>query len=229
VSDLPQFLAPGSIIRFRVEDEVTGLVGASWMLQTRGETGDVYIAHREGGRWVHSSLHDSGEWHFAVSPAARGQLTDGESAYMGVTTEHEEFAPGWLHAKRITVARSELRNPSIDQVKAKAFIAIPTFPDHEAVSIDVFLADADAPVIQIDSAFPVAGMGRGDGGQVYVIARLTTIGRPIHDIYAPDIAAMRAGFRERGWDGSTTVRGVLFEHDEERGFQREIEVAIDPD
>lgn len=52
-------LPPGSKVRFRVAD-VGGLVGSSWSVKTAKLLGDVYVTHREGGRWLHTSLHRDG-------------------------------------------------------------------------------------------------------------------------------------------------------------------------
>jgi hypothetical protein len=227
VSDADEIKPAGSSVRFRVEDPSEG-VGASWTLRTHRETGDTYVLHREGGRWIHTSFHHSGEWHFAVDPKGRDRLRPDASPFLGVSTERDEIAPGWHRAKRITVARSELRDASIDQAKAKQMVAIPTHPAYNAVSIDILLANANPSLIRLDLAFPVARLHRGDGGQVHVVAFPTNLDESVSDTFAEDLAQIRQDLRQQGWDGTTPVRAAIFGIDPE-GFQREIEVVIDPD
>jgi hypothetical protein len=128
------------------------------------------------------------------------------------------------HHRRAQCTARRLDRPS----HAEGLVAIPTHPAFDAISIDILLADQNPALIRLEHSFPVARIRRGDGGQVVAIASPTTIGTSIHDIFAADIAQIRLGLREEGWDGTSTVRSVIFGQDPEGGFQREIEVAIDP-
>ncbi len=59
----------GSAIWFRVRDE-DDRRGSSWKISTSASNSDVVLTHREGGRWVHATFHDS-EYHFAISKAGQ--------------------------------------------------------------------------------------------------------------------------------------------------------------
>lgn len=218
-------LPPGSVVRFRVVDD--GRYGSSWSVQTAQATGDVYVAHREGGRWIHTSLHHDGRWHFAVTAAGQAPLP-GSPRYLGVSTEHEEFAPGWLHAMRITVAKTELRSGWREAAKQRQLVEVPLPLDFQAVSLDVLLGTSAAAPIRIDSAFLVSNLLRGDGGTAAIVARPTHLDAPVHEAFAPQIAVAVAELRQHGWDGRTTTRLVIFGGDDD-AYLREVEVAVDPD
>jgi hypothetical protein len=53
------------------------------MVQTHSKTGDVYVFHREGSRWVKASLHESGELHWRTTALGEALLPPGMSPYMG--------------------------------------------------------------------------------------------------------------------------------------------------
>jgi hypothetical protein len=142
-------LPPGSTVRFRVRD-AEGRSGSSWSITSAPHSGDVYLAHREGARWVKTSFHEPGQWHYAVTEAGQS-VEAGAPAYLGVVTEHKEIAPDWLHAARITVDRAELRSEWIEQVRNRYVVDIPTDAEFEAVSIDLLLAAARAAPLRIGS------------------------------------------------------------------------------
>ncbi len=193
---------PGAAARFRVEDNSLGY-GSSWSVRTSKSAGDVYITHREGGRWIHTSLHDSGESHYTVTRAGRAKLAPGESPYLAVGHDKPKFGPGWTHAKRITVAKSELRSNWSEGVAQKEIIAVPTHP--------------------------IVHMALGNGGQLEVIARPTTLDVDLRDVLAEQITCARRGLQDAGWDGVTPTRMAIFGQDADTGLLIEIEIAVDPD
>ncbi|MHB1800058.1 MAG: hypothetical protein ACYCU5_00090 [Actinomycetes bacterium] len=217
-------LPPGSTIRFRVVDGDGGH-GSSWSVQTAKDTGDVYVAHRDGGRWVHTSLHHDERWHFAVTAAGQ-ELVPASPRYLGVATEHDEIAPGWLHAMRITVAGTELRSGWGEAAKPRQLVDIPVPSGSEAVSIDVLLGSPKAARIRIDRAFLVGAMRRGDGGMAAIVARETDLDVRVHEALAPQIAEAVAELCRYGWDRRTSTRLVIFGGDA-GGYLREVEVAVD--
>lgn len=201
--------------------------GSSWSVQTATATGDVYVSHRDGGRWVHTSLHHDGRWHFAVSSAGQ-RLDPTVPRYLGVSIDHDEGAPGWLHAVRITVAARELRSGWHEASKARALVDVPIKGGFEAVSVDVLLGIPSAPRIRFDHAFLIANMSRGDGGTAAIVARPTQLDVPVHEALRAQIAEAIEGLRELGWDGTSGTRIVVFGGDAD-GYLREVEVAVDPD
>jgi hypothetical protein len=218
-------LPPGSTTRFRVVDG--GRYGSSWSIQTAAATGDVYVSHRDGGRWVHTSLHHDGRWHFAVSIQGQ-QLDPTAPRYLGVSTDHDEIAPGWLHAMRVTVAASELRSGWTEASKVRELVDVPMPTEFEAVSVDVLLGTSSAARIRLDQVFMIANMGRGDGGTAAIVARPTHLDAPVHEALAPEIAEAVEGLRQFGWDGASSTRIVIFGGDAD-GYLREVEVAVEAD
>lgn len=217
-------LRAGSTVRFRVVDGDGGH-GSSWSVQTAKDTGDVYVAHRDGGRWVHTSLHHDGRWHFAVTAAGQ-ELVPASPRYLGVSSEHDEIAPGWLHAMRITVAGTEMRSGWSEAAQPRQLVDIPIPPGSGAVSIDVLLGSPEAARIRIERAFLVGAMQRGDGGMAGIVARVTDLDAPVHEALAPQIEEAVAELCRYGWDGQTGTRLVIFGGDA-GGFLRQIEVAVD--
>ena len=203
-------LPAGSTVRFRVRD-ADGRSGSSWSVRTAAHSGDVYVSHREGGRWVHTSFHESGQWHYTVT--SEGQALDpGSPPYLGVITEHAEIAPGWLHAMRITVARDELRSGWVERVRERPVVEVPADTGFDAVSIDVLLGATGAAPIRVDEhAFLIAELARGDGGSVVVIAVPTDLDVPVRVALAPLIreAVARSTPTELPGDGWRLVTASL--------------------
>ncbi|GAA0964501.1 hypothetical protein GCM10009555_001780 [Acrocarpospora macrocephala] len=220
-------LSPGAQVRFRVTKG--DKVGSSWSVQTSKGKGDVYVLHREGAQQIKTSFHESGQWHFSVMPEGQKRLGENESSYLGVVKEHTEFASGWLHAMRITVPRSELRDGYEEQVREKTVVEVPADPEMDVVSIDIFLGDSNAIPVRIEHSLLIAHMERGDGGQVAILARPMLLDEPLHIGLAEQISQIRDGLRDQGWNGTSLTRAVIIGHDDSRGFHRQIEVAIDPD
>lgn len=213
----------GSNARFQVCAD-DGRRGSTWSIRTSAD--DVYVIHREGGRWAHASFHASGEWHFAISKG--GQELEPESpAYLGVLKAHEETAPGWLHALRITVAQSELHSAYVERVRQRSTIEIPVDSQFDAISVDLFLKAPDAAPIIVEHALHVVEIERAGGGSAALIARPMDLDAPVNVAFATQIAEIRAGLAEHGWDGAPPARVAIFGGDAD-GYLREVEVAIDP-
>lgn len=223
---MPSALPAGSTVRFRAAHR-DGRHGSTWSAQTARDTGDVYLAHREGGRWVHTSLHRDGRWHLAVTPAGQ-DLVPGAPRYLGVTRHRREIAPGWLHAVRITVAAAELRSGWHEAVRPRKVIDVPLPDGADAISIDVLLGDAEASALHIERALTVATLDRADGGTAAIIARPMELDAPVREALASQIVHAVADARGFGWDGQSTTRIVIFGNDPD-GYLRHVEVAVDPD
>lgn len=214
----------GASVRFQVV-HVDGRVGSSWSVRSSKHAGDVYVTHRDGGRWVHTSLHRDGRWHFAITPEGQ-DLVPKAPAYLAVTRDREEIAPGWLHAMRITVADSELRSQVLETSKVKSLVAVPMPEGYDGVSIDVLLGAPDAPALTLDQCFLIAQMRRGDSGLAVVVARPTTLDSPIADALAPALDQAIVELRQFGWDGHTPTRIVIVGTDA-HGYLRQAEIAVD--
>jgi len=77
-------LPAASTVRFRVQHP-DGRSGSSWSVETAKNHGDVYLCHREGARWIKTSLHESGQWQFAVTEEGQ-RLSPEVPPYLGVIT-----------------------------------------------------------------------------------------------------------------------------------------------
>lgn len=208
-------LSPGSTIRFRVRD-ADGSTGSSWSVKTKRQSGDVYVAHREGGRWVKPSFHEGGQWHYQITEP------DG-SVYLGVVKEHSEIYPGWLHAMRITVDRAELRTGWVEQVSDRPVIDIPAHPNFDGVSIDVLLGTADA--IPIDAQYMVGEIMRGDSGSVVILGLPTRLEEPVRVALGEEIEKVMTELRTSGWNGAPgrlVLPGAPVD-----GYLWQVEIAVD--
>ena len=128
---------------------------------------------------------------------------------------------------RITVASSELREEYREATR-RELVEVPAVSEFDALSIDLFLRDPDAELIAVERALIVAALARAGGGTAVLLARPMNLDAPVAEALASQIAEMRDGMREHGWDGSVPTRGVIFGGDAD-GFLRQVEVAIDPD
>lgn len=215
-------LDAGSIVRFRVRDSA-GRTGSSWSIQTARSSGEVYVCHREGARWVKTSFHESGQWHFAVTSAGQALARD-SPGYLGIVKNHKEIAPGWLHATRITVACGELRSDWVEHARERDIVEVPADEAFDAVTIDILLGAVGAAGLRIDEAVSIAEIARGDGGLAVASARRMNLDIPVHNALAPQIDEALAGMRNHGWDGTTASRLVIFGGDDD-GYLRQIELA----
>lgn len=223
----PSPLRPGAKLRFYVGTE-DGRRGSSWTVETGRTTDDVYLFHREGGRWVKSSFHASGQWHHSVMPAGRERLGAGQSPYLGVTHERAPIADGWFHASRITVDLAELR-VGVEAGRAlKGAVCVPPRPGFPAVCVDLYVAESEHARIQVDDAFLVGVLDRVNGGQACVIARGMGLEEPVREKLRDDVEHARGHLKTQGWDGVSPTRIVVYGNDPDGGFHREIELAIDP-
>jgi hypothetical protein len=219
-------LPAGQQVRFQVRDHDLGR-GSSWTVQTHRTKGDVYVLYREGARWIKSSFHESGQWHYSVMPDGQAMLAEDVPAYLGVTHERPKIAPGWSHAMRITVAKSELRRDWTESVKDKQVVAVPPHPNANAVSIDLLLQEHQHTRLSMYDSLLIARMARGAGGEAWVLARPHTLTRPVGTRLAVEIAQARRDLQVQGWDMQTPTRIVIIGMDPEEGYQHSVEVAID--
>ena len=111
-------LPAGSTVRFRVRGG-SERFGSSWSITSARHSGDVYLSHREGARWIKTSFHESGQWHYAVTEAGLS-LDPDVPAYLGVVKEHCEIAPDWLHYADHPIrcpARSSVGGSRLNEVR----------------------------------------------------------------------------------------------------------------
>lgn len=219
--------APGEKLRFFVADN-QGRRGSSWAVETSRKSNDVYLFHREGSKWVKASFHESGQWHFSVMHAGRQALSDGQTPYLGVVHHRAPVAAGWWHGAQIVVPHSELRSTVEPRLGLKGAVRIPPAPGHNAVAIDLLVADPHHARIRVDEAFLIGSLARMNGGMAVCVARGLRLSAPIHEVFDPQIAEARSALAASSHEPKSPTRIVIFGNEAESGFLWQVEVALDP-
>lgn len=217
-------LEPGQTFCYQVSDPELGC-GSLWSINTVQAKGDVYIRTRDGGTWIHSSFHHSGQWHYSLSKEAVSR-NPGDEPHFAIRHEHANLASGWEHAHRVTVNRNELRHHQELAAECQvSLVRVP--PGSDAVVVDVFLRAPNASgLLEFDSSDQlIAVMKRGDGGFVLILALPSELSAVPAIWRSQKIDGVKKELKEQGWDGKST-RIVVFGL-EEVGFHHEIEIAID--
>mgnify|MGYP007086239250 FL=1 len=217
-------LSAGSSIRFRCSDGLRA--GLEWHVRTKASSGDIYIEAQSGKKWIHLSLHESGQWHFAVTRQGRKRAQDPLLRHLATTYSRPELAPGWVHAVRLVVARSEML-PSSQKRDGVIDIPIPT--DYPAVAIDLYILDPnhpDATPIEARNAFPIGELWCGDGRALSIIALPMSLTESPSEAFAREKREAMADMKAQGWDGSPTAIVIFTEADSESGYMLQIEVAV---
>ena len=214
----------GSAIWFRVRDE-GGRTGSSWKVSTSASSSDVVLTHREGGRWVHATFHDS-EWHFAISRAGRA-LRPEVPPYPLAVPSREPVPGGMVHAARIIVALDELRSEWVEQVRDRqGLIEIPPSKGCDAVVLDLLLIAPEVGSVS-DVSLAVGRLARGGGaGAALIVAHSKSLEEPIRVTLSSAISQAMEGLRASDWDGSPG-RFVIPGHDPVEGYLTQVEFALD--
>ena len=222
---VPPRMPPGSTVRYQVQHPELGC-GSSWSARTHPSTGDVYVAHREAGRWIKSSFHESGQWHYGLGAAAIGE-DETVKRYLCVTHEHREVSPGWVHAHQVAVPRSELRHYD-ESVRNRSVIPVVIPWGYDALALNLYIGEPGYQIaLRLDPHTRViADLERGDGGRALIFKQPMTLERPVAQIFASEIAEARGGIVANGWDGRPT-RIAIFGMADPLGPHNEVEVAID--
>lgn len=88
-----------SKVHIPVSDATLGR-GYTWRVRTKATTGDVYLENLSGGRFILSSFHHSGQWHYTVGPLGQTTLEPGDPRHPDVKRERSEVAAGWVLSLR---------------------------------------------------------------------------------------------------------------------------------
>jgi hypothetical protein len=187
-------LAPGGTLRFGVEDPATGLRSAQYRAWSTKTTDDVYVAGRDAGGWIKVSLHQSGQWQHGFTRNAEndGWVSDpGASRHFQRWPRPPELAPGITLALRILVPTSQLRPGPASRSKDRPSCTVPPPPNAPAVSFDLYLVAADAPVVQFQQAAPVGSLRLPSGTVAQVVALPTQLGGNPEEVFQPELAEAR--------------------------------------
>ncbi|MFM8156028.1 MAG: hypothetical protein ACKOAF_08135 [Actinomycetes bacterium] len=195
-------------------------------MKTKALSGDVYVETQSGKKWIHLSLHESGQWHFGVTREGRKRAQDTSLRQLATTVSRPELAPGWLHGMRLVVARSELL-PSFAKVEGVIDVPIPS--DYPAVAIDLFILDPNHPEaapIRAHEAFPIAEVQLGDGRIICLVALPMLIPEPPSVAFALEKKQAMADLKSQGWDGAPTAIVIFADADPDAGYMFQAEVAV---
>ena len=221
-------ILPGGVVRFQVREDRLGN-SSTWKVRTSKKFGDVYIIHRETGKWIKSSFHEEvGRSHYAVTSRGQKLSSPAGDPYLEISYDRKEIAPGWFHGKRIIIAKSELR-PWAEPEVGSNIVSIGTKGDFSAISIDLILGGPGAEPLHLKPELGRNILGvfaRSDGGSAILLNTPINLEYDIHDSLNTQIQEARDGIRNFGWDGSPT-RIVIALVNEDTGTQKEIEVALD--
>jgi hypothetical protein len=216
-------------VRFGVKSS-SGLQAATWKVWTPGPPkNDVYLACRALRGELKASLHESGHWHIAFSPAFyerrfADEDTRPSSRFTDEWSRPAEIAPGLTLAYRVVVPWfSATIKP---EKEARGIAWVPSAPKGQAIQFAVLITAPSARASSwpsknsMNSKF-VGTISLGSGEMVWVV--YTTEPFPLP-------ASMRgtAQFFE-GHDASSlksaTLRAVLF-GDEKDGSRKMYDVPV---
>ena len=138
-------------IRFGITDG-SGRRAATWKcwIPTGVGRSDVYLSCRELGYALKTSLHQSGNWHFAfLSQFFGGNLDTSldklDGRFIKQWPRPRQIAPGVTLAFRIVTPHSAVSIP-FDVSLYKSIAWIPAPPDNRAVEIDIIFTAPDTLV-----------------------------------------------------------------------------------
>jgi hypothetical protein len=150
----------------------------TWQVIGARNSDDVYVGARGMMHTQKLSLHESGVWRWAYTqPAAQRYLPPGADALIQRYTETDPIAQGWRHCARIRTPSTTFC-PAFDEPRPKdrqpiLFFGAPDSPVH--LEYHVFIGDAGAPTINVESAFAVGRMQLTSGKWVWIIGKVWTI------------------------------------------------------
>ncbi len=132
-------------LRFGIRDD-TGRRAATWKLWTEpsGGRSDIYLASRSLGGSLKASLHQSGKWHYAYSPATferrvRNALPRQDTRFIETWQRPPEIGPGTTLAFRILTPASAVVTTPVSGSHRTGMIWLPNAPPNSATEIDIFI------------------------------------------------------------------------------------------
>jgi hypothetical protein len=217
---------PGDTIRFQVQDHELGC-GSSWSLATRKETDDIYLNHREGSAWMHSSAHHSGTSQYTLTDRALVAQPD-QTRHFAITHEDSSLARGMNVKMSVIVPHSSLQKGYKESVRNIELIEVPICIDapFDATRINIIMRDENLEPYIFRRSYQIAGLNLASGKQLIVMAEPVCLGTDPHEIYSDVIeevkrAAIAAKFPQN------ITRFVLGVHDSELPNAKvEMELAV---
>lgn len=204
-------------LRFGIQDGA-GCRAATWKVWTElaGGKADVYLACRALGGTLKASLHESGRWHIAYSPATfeqyvAGAIPNANDRFIEKWPRPPEIAPGVTLAFRIVTPWSATTHNTPENI-CKELVWIPNAPAGEATEIDVFLISAQTLVTDWPGK---RGMGTSligsfqleSGESVWIVYR--TVPMPDFDKLTQGIGRFYKGKSKNDLEGDG-LRALLF-------------------
>lgn len=123
-----------------------GQRAATWKLwtETAGGKSDVYLACRELGGLLKTSLHESGKWHIAFEATAfeervKGAIPSINDRFLDKWPRPVEYAPGVTLAFRIVTPWSAVSTDIEPSRTKKQVIWLSNAPEPKATRIEIFV------------------------------------------------------------------------------------------
>jgi len=129
---------------------------------------------------------------------------------------------------RIVVDSKELRAGWTERVRSREVLDIAADTGFDGTVIDVFLGTEAAEAVTPAGTTSVARLERAGGGLVWLVARPAQFVPPVRVRHRLQVAEALEGIVNHGWDGATAVRFVIIGVDEDEGYLRQTEFALDP-
>ena len=131
-------------VRFTVRNQ-SGQRAATWKCWSQAGKEDVYLACRELGGALKTSLHESGRWHTAYFEGFfEGSVPEEHRTERGRFIDQwqrpEPIAPGVTLAYRIVTPWSSVTAPDEE---SGSLVSVPAPPEGRAIEFDVFLRQRD--------------------------------------------------------------------------------------
>jgi hypothetical protein len=171
----PQFLRAGGKIRFAL-GSAGGPRSNTWSVIGGKRTADVYLGARDIMGLEKVSLHVSGRWRRAWTPAGAMQqdLPEDADRVMNRWEAPQPIAEGWLHAATVSIPSSSIQ-PGLGTGKPPGKGALSFWdvgPGQREVRFEIVLASAGAPTLNAGNITEAVGrIELPGGGCIWVIAR----------------------------------------------------------
>lgn len=171
---MTKILKPGKAFRFAVGNR-SGRRSSTWLVVTKKNSRDVYLAVQSISSLMKVSLHESGVWRSAwltaenAAPyidATKQPFTD--PRLLDKWSKPAPFAPGWTRGYQVRVHESDLaKNRAAEQ---GAITFAPTPSPGKGMFIEVLLGEPHAPLLNIANAVTLGELRGSDESQVHVFA-----------------------------------------------------------
>lgn len=167
-------MAPGSTLRFRVEDRTRGVESSTWSVVRSKKSGDLYLSGREIVGDLKISLHKSGITRMAwTAAAASSHVVGGTDRVISRWTARHPLPQGWALVIRLSIPDSALSEilPPLPERPTKPTVTLPAAGPGRTIEVRVLLGEPASGGLRLEGEFVEVGrMTLGDGSLAWVTA-----------------------------------------------------------